>query len=81
MGGGLVFISVILSIEAIIQKIRGTAAVGFTTVIMLLCLIGGIIMISLGIIGMYIEKIFDEVKNRPIYIVSQEVNGGSEREN
>lgn len=81
MGGGLVFISVILSIEAIIQKIRGTAAVGFTTVIILLCLIGGIIMISLGIIGMYIEKIFDEVKNRPIYIVSQEVNGGSEREN
>ena len=40
--------------------------------ILLLLLIGGSIMISLGIIGYYISKIFEEVKGRPQYIVSRE---------
>ena len=44
---------------------------GFTTVILLVLLIGGVLMMSLGIIGYYIAKIYEEVKGRPRYIVGQ----------
>ena len=44
---------------------------GFTTVIGLILLTGGIIMISLGIIGIYISQIYDEVKDRPRYIIEK----------
>ena len=56
---------------AIYQKIVGIALGGFTTVILLLLFIGSIVMISLGIIGYYIAKVYEEVKARPRYIVSQ----------
>ena len=67
-------ISLVMSIVAIVQKIMGSALGGFTTVIILLLLIGSIIMISLGIIGSYIAKIYDEVKGRPKFIISEITN-------
>ena len=48
---------------------------GFTTVILLILLIGSIIMMSLGIIGYYISKIYEEVKGRPRYLISKKVGG------
>lgn len=57
---------------SLIQKIRGTALGGFTTVILLQLLTGSIVMISLGIIGYYISKIYEEIKDRPRFIVSEE---------
>lgn len=54
------------------QKITGTALGGFTTMILLQLFIGSVIMISLGIIGYYIAKIYDEIKGRPRFIVSEE---------
>ena len=56
---------------SLVQKITGQALGGFTTVILLLLLIGSIIMISLGIIGFYIARIYEELKGRPRYIVSE----------
>jgi glycosyltransferase involved in cell wall biosynthesis len=47
----------------------GSALPGFTTVILLQLVIGGFLMMSLGIIGTYIARIYDEVKGRPRYIV------------
>ena len=47
----------------------GTAVEGFTTVILLLLVIGGCIMLSLGIIGHYLSRIYEEVKGRPKYII------------
>ena len=44
---------------------------GFTTVILLLLFSASIIMISLGIIGYYIARIYDEIKGRPRYIISR----------
>lgn len=70
--GCLMFaISVILSINALYQKMTGTALGGFTTVILIQLFSGSVIMISLGIIGYYISKIYEEVKGRPRYIVSR----------
>ena len=57
------------------QKISGQALEGFTTVILLLLLIGSILMICLGIIGYYIAKIYEEIKDRPRFIISQECGG------
>ncbi len=70
--GVIMFIlSIVLTGIALYQKITGYASVGFTTVIILQCFIGSIIMVSLGIIGYYIAKIYDEVKGRPKYIISE----------
>ncbi len=48
---------------------HGRAVSGFTTIIVTLLIIGSAIMISLGIIGEYIAKIYDEIKARPAYVI------------
>lgn len=63
--------SAVLGITAFYQKIVGTALGGFTTVILIQLFTGSIIMISLGIIGYYISKIYEEMKGRPRFIVSE----------
>lgn len=72
MGGVLIAFSILLFIHTLIMWIIGSAVEGFTTVILLLLLIGGCIMVSLGVIGFYISKIYEEVKGRPQYIISKE---------
>ena len=47
----------------------GNSADGFTTVILLLLIIGGFMMLSMGIAGHYIARIYEEVKGRPRYII------------
>lgn len=64
-------VSVIMGIVALVQKFMGTALGGFTTVIILLLFIGSLIMISLGIIGYYVGNIYEEIKDRPRYIVAE----------
>ena len=63
-------ITAVFSVWALIDKIRGIALEGMTTVIIILIFIGSIMMISLGIIGYYVARIYDEIKGRPKYIVS-----------
>jgi dolichol-phosphate mannosyltransferase len=50
---------------------------GWTTVIVLLLLVGGAQLIALGVIGQYIARIYDETKRRPLYVVSEEVDTAS----
>ena len=72
IAGVLVFLfAIILGIQTLIKFFMGHAVAGFTTVILLILIIGSIIMISLGIIGYYISKIYEEVKGRPKYIISK----------
>lgn len=71
LGGLLLIGTFVLGVQTLVKFFLGTAVEGFTTVILLLLLIGGSIMISLGIIGHYIARIYDEVKNRPRYIVAR----------
>ncbi len=63
--------SLVLGVIALVQKIAGTALGGFTTVIILLLFLGSLIMISLGIIGYYVGNIYEEIKDRPRYVVAQ----------
>ncbi len=59
--------------DTILSLIKGQAVSGFATIIISLLLIGSFIMISLGIIGEYIAKIYEEVKARPHYLVKASV--------
>lgn len=65
--------AVILGIQTLTCYFRGEAMEGFTTVILLLLVTCSVIMISLGIIGYYISRIYEEVKGRPRYIISSRV--------
>ena len=56
-----------------LSKTSGTAFTGFATVVLLELIIGSLLMISLGIIGEYLACIYEEVKGRPRYIVSESI--------
>ncbi|MBR1864459.1 MAG: glycosyltransferase family 2 protein [Ruminococcus sp.] len=62
-------ISVIMGVDTLYNKFFGGSEAGFPTVIILQLLTSSIIMFSLGIIGYYVSKIYDEIKQRPRYII------------
>ncbi|MDE5864181.1 MAG: glycosyltransferase family 2 protein [Lachnospiraceae bacterium] len=70
-GGIMLLFAIILGIQTLVKYFSGSAVEGFTTVILLILLIGSLTMISLGIIGYYIARIYEEVKRRPKYIISK----------
>lgn len=71
LGFIMLAISIIFGTTALAQKISGRAVEGFTTVILILLFSSSIIMISLGIIGYYIARIYEEIKGRPRYIIAE----------
>lgn len=72
-GVAFFIVSFVLAIQTLYNFFNGFAVSGFTTVILLLLISGSMIMISLGIIGLYISRIYDEVKKRPSYIISESI--------
>lgn len=71
MGMVSILFSAVLAVQTLVKFLMGTAVEGFTTVILLILIIGGFLMLSLGIIGHYIARIYEEVKGRPKYIISR----------
>lgn len=67
----ILFLSIVMIIYSLISKITGHAVSGWTFIVCSLWLLGGIQMLSLGIIGEYIGKIYSEVKARPRYIIAE----------
>ena len=74
-GGIVLVLAVIMGIQTLIRYFSGTAVEGFTTVILLILLIGSVLMLSLGLIGYYLAQIYNELKNRPRYLISEVVRG------
>jgi len=72
---GMIFFlfAVGLGVQTLYLKLAGRAFTGFATVILLELIIGSLLMISLGIIGEYLARIYEEVKGRPRYIVSESI--------
>lgn len=70
----LLALFVLLAAQTLYMKLSGKAVAGFTTVILLLLVIGGTLLLSLGVIGIYIAKIYEEVKGRPRYLVQEDLN-------
>ena len=62
MGTVSIVFSLILGIQTLVKWLCGDSVEGFTTVILLILIIGGFIMLSLGIIGHYIARVYEEVK-------------------
>lgn len=79
VAGAVTFlIAVILGANTLFNKITGRSAAGFPTVILLQLITSSIIMFSLGIIGYYLSKIYEEIKRRPRFIISERLNFESE---
>lgn len=79
---GVIFFlfAIVLAVQSLYLYFSGRAVAGFTTVILLLLIIGSILMFSLGVIGYYLSKIYEEVKMRPRYIIS-EITETSKKDN
>lgn len=73
------FGAVLMGVQTLFMKLSGRASDGFTTVILLQLIIGSAIMTSLGIIGIYLTKIYKEVKSRPRYLISKYIRGGDDK--
>jgi dolichol-phosphate mannosyltransferase len=75
LGMSIAFVSILMAIYAIYNKITGEVSVsGYASLITSIWFLSGCILITLGVIGLYVGKIFEGVKNRPIYIVEKKVN-------
>lgn len=61
------FASLLLTFHVLYCKLTDTTVPGWATITILMSLVGGVQLISIGIIGEYIGRIFEEVKNRPLY--------------
>ena len=70
LGVVMLAVALVFGVVALVQKLAGVALGGFTTVILLLLLSSSLIMISLGVIGFYIARIYEETKGRPRFIIS-----------
>lgn len=59
--------------------ILGDILTGWTSLIASVYLMGGLILCAVGVVGIYIGNIFNEVKNRPLYVISECLNGEKEK--
>lgn len=69
----MIGLGIVFAARALRLYVTNQAAGGITTVVMLMLLIGGLILLSLSIIGQYIASIYNEVKGRPQFLVSETV--------
>ncbi|MGM0876419.1 MAG: glycosyltransferase family 2 protein [Bacillota bacterium] len=67
------FLSVLAGLYAIASKLSGNTVSGWTSIILSIWFIGGIQLMSLGLIGEYIGKIYKETKQRPRYFIEEHI--------
>ena len=72
-------LGVIIAIWAIVEAILGNTMAGWTSTVCIVCLLGGMQLVSLGIIGEYVGKTYLETKRRPRYIISERTWESRER--
>lgn len=71
LGFIILFVSVLIMIYSLVQKIIGNTVDGWTFLNISIWFIGGLQMLSLGVVGEYVGKMYNETKARPRYIVSE----------
>jgi hypothetical protein len=57
----------------IVTMVYGVDVPGFATIVVSVMFLGGIQLLSLGVLGEYIGRIFAEVKGRPLYLIAEEI--------
>ena len=81
---GVIFfvMALVLGVQTLVKYFCGQAAEGFSTVILLILITGACILLGVGVIGYYLSKIYEEIKQRPRYIISRTAGGkGSDNGN
>ena len=73
-GIGTIGISILLIIYTIITKIMSDTSMGWASTMCVILFFSGVQLLSLGVIGEYIARIYDESKNRPLYLVKEKIN-------
>ncbi len=77
LGFGVSFVSILLAIGYTIQKLtRGLTPPGFATTVVAIFFLAGIQLITIGVIGEYVGRIFEEVKRRPLYVIRRVTGAG-----
>ena len=80
-GGFICITGFVLAARFVLRRLAGIeqAQMGFTTLVTLVLFLGGVQLVSIGLIGEYLARIYDEVKERPLYIVRRRFPGPPER--
>lgn len=80
LGFVIFLISIAIAMFYLLKYLFGGIAVsGFTTLIISIWLLSGINIMIVGVVGLYIGKIFDRVKKRPVFIIDNELNFDDEK--
>jgi glycosyltransferase involved in cell wall biosynthesis len=69
----------LLALSFVVARVTGSAYPGWTSIAVIMLLASGFIIVSTGITGLYIGKVFEQVKDRPLFVVDREIEQGSER--
>lgn len=80
---GVIFavLALVLGVQTLVKYFSGQSAEGFSTVILLILITGSCVMLGVGVIGFYLSKIYEEIKQRPRYIISRRVGiSGEEKD-
>lgn len=71
----LMFISCLSAVGVILRKLLwGIPADGAALLMISLWFLGGLVIFNIGIVGLYVGKVFDETKRRPLYVISRSIN-------
>ena len=75
LGFGMAAVSFLLAVYDLIAKWIGIIQVpGYTTTVFSIWFVGGLLLFVMGVLGLYIGKIFDQVKGHPLFVVRDMVN-------
>jgi len=80
LGFGVSIFSFAYIVVVLVLKILGINLPGWTTMMVFILLLGGLQLMLIGVVGEYLGRIYDEVKDRPLYLVDEEVGGESDRD-
>lgn len=66
--------SMLMGLWVVLLAVLGNPTPGWASEVVLLFFLGGLLLLNMGILGIYIGRVFDEVKARPLYVVSSTTN-------
>ena len=69
----ITLVSIIMLVYSVIRKFMGATVEGWTFTVVSIWFVGGVVTLSLGVIGEYVGKIYSETKKRPRYIIEEEL--------
>jgi len=70
----------LMALFAVYSRYVSETPPGYTSIVVLLLVLSGFIIISLGVVGLYVGRIFDQVKGRPLFVVDEQIDGALERD-